>query len=50
MNRWFVYEALKGNVPEDKAMVVIEKMKPEEVKEGIIEYLMRKEKEREKVQ
>lgn len=43
MDRWGVYEALKGN----KRVNVkeIESMEAEEVKEGLIEFLMTKNKE-----
>ncbi|MCM0648671.1 hypothetical protein NBE98_09820 [Clostridium swellfunianum] len=43
MNRWGVYEALKGSREVD--IEEIEKASAEEVKEGAIEFLMSKSKE-----
>jgi ribosomal protein L20A (L18A) len=38
MNRWGVYEALKGSREID--IKELEKASPEEVKEGVIEFLL----------
>lgn len=40
MDRWKVYEMLKGHIEPDAAM--IEMMDPDDVKEGVIEYLIQR--------
>ena len=41
MNRWHIYEILKNNVIPDKSTIrKIENMDPEEIKEGLIEWLI----------
>lgn len=44
MDRWRVFEMLKGNIESDIAL--IESMPPEEVKEAVIEYLLEVEHEK----
>ena len=39
MDRWILYEMLKGTREADAALV--ESMDPEEIKEGVIEFLLR---------
>lgn len=39
VDRWILYEMLKGTREADAALV--ESMDPEEIKEGVIEFLLR---------
>jgi hypothetical protein len=42
-NRWSIYEMLKGN--KRLTITEIEKINAEEIKEGVIEFILSKEKE-----
>lgn len=48
MNRWHIYEILKNNAIPDKSTIQeIENMDPEEAKEGLIEWLMLRDRQKE---